>query len=248
MAKLHQPSQNEPDSRISDYPFVLSVAILLLGVLYGVLVFARTYGESYIDTLDEQVGTVVSGRAEVLARAGFRDDAILAYQQALSAHFNDPEQRVYATHKFAQLLFDASRHAEAIAALEDAVRLDNSNDQSHSLLCTAYAEAGQSSELKAASRDWFAIAHAQNDANGMRWAKYHEGRALRDLGDKAGALEAYRQSFEIKPSVDAAYQASMLALSLGHDAEAREFAAHVLELGLPGSIVYQRATQMLTPE
>ena len=155
---------------------------------------------------------------------------------------------MYTTHKYAQLLFDASRHEEAISALEDVVRQDGSNDQSQLLLCTAYAETGQWSDLKTASRNWYDVAHKREDTSSMRWAKYHEGRALRDLGDTPGALAAYRRSFELKPSVDAAYQISMLALSMGDEAEAQKFAAYVLELGSPGSVVYQRATQILKEE
>lgn len=237
--------RNKNRLKSSDHLFIWSVATLLVVVLYLCIHFVSTHGEESVNALDERVGTVLAGRAEILERAGLRDEAIAKYEEALAVEFHDPQQRVYTTHRLARLLIDSSAPEDAVAHLKTALQIDNTNNRSHSLLGDALADADRPVELLKAAQKWFAVSSNRNDTGGMRWAKYQEGRAFRDLGDKFSAVEAFKASFEIAPSVQAAYQITMLSESLGSKSQAREYARYVLEFGKADSDSYRAAEAVL---
>ncbi len=119
--------------------------------------------------------------------------------------------RVFAERTAARLLMDAGRHADAIAPLERAVRVDPDDETLRLVLADLFFQAGN---FRPAAETYERLV-AANKAGAPEWLKLAFARER--LGDGPGAVAAYRESLALDPSQHAVHNQLGLLLASRND-------------------------------
>ena len=214
---MHEP-QPEPlqgNSLFSNWSLVL-ISFVVIGAIGWAAIYAfATFGGSWVDGLDNQIGELVARRAQNAHAAGDDAEAIALYRQSLRLHFDDPAQRFWAHRALAELLVQREAYAEAIAVLEDALPLRLNDAKANVLLCLAYMEASQPERAAEFAGNW---AQRSEDPTARALAYFQQGQALEVLARPQEALSAYLAGAEADPTSHNAYHAAVL---LSEEAPAR---------------------------
>lgn len=196
--------------------------VLFLAFVYG---YARFAGP-YIDSLSDRIGENVSARAKNLADAGMNDEAISLFQEALSKQFHDePQQRIWTMHRYAEALMDEKRLEEVLPLMEEAGKLDPSDGKSYNLWFLSLRGLNRQDEALALTTRYLEQ-FAKDDAKEFtRIAQYNAGTVYRDKGDFANALTAFQASHVISPGAGTALQCALCLVQLNRGNEAGEYLA-----------------------
>jgi tetratricopeptide (TPR) repeat protein len=97
--------------RLISYGLTAVACVCFIGFVYAFAVF----GGSWVDDLDDQVGEVLVQRAKNLEATGRSDDALLLYEQSMSATFSEPSRRTVASNYFTGRLLEKDRYADVAA-------------------------------------------------------------------------------------------------------------------------------------
>ena len=117
----------------------------------GVYVYA-SYGGPWGDSLEERIGEIVAAWTRRLAQTEEKDEAVAKFEETLAVRFDDPMQRVWASHDLGQLLVELGRYEEAIGIAESATHLKGENGEAFSIWHRALEELRREEEAFTCAR------------------------------------------------------------------------------------------------
>lgn len=186
-------------------------------------------GNTWVDSLDEKVGEVLAHRGDRMAERGRTKDAAELFREALTARFDDPNQRLWTHHNLADAYIQLEQYDEAARIARAAIPLSGDNGRAY----------GQYQRAAWLAEDFSAALEASNAMRG--WAqKYHRkedearaeflrGSAQRRLGQTDDAIESFVRSFELVSAADSGWGAATLLSELGRPKEALPYLETVIQ-------------------
>ncbi len=224
-------SPHEPD--LAREGFVISVAIcgpLFIIFVVAIYVYAH-FGEPFVDGLDEQIGGLLAEQADSLVQSGQIPQAIEKYREAISLKFDNSERRLWALHKFADLLMKEQFYDEAADVARQAIELSEENGRAFSQYFWALRQAGRHEESLDATEIWFEWAEKRAEPATMARVKYFTGYAYFDLQQKENAISAFLSGYSIYPEDNNALSAANVLHQLGRGSEALPLLDFVIDKG-----------------
>ncbi|MFP4191465.1 MAG: tetratricopeptide repeat protein [Candidatus Hydrogenedentota bacterium] len=210
--------------------FGFFTVLAFLALLGGIVAYARV-APDFLEGLDETIGENVALRARTLADAGYTEEAIAKYREALDTPFEDPRQKAWAQRRFGVLLQEQNELDEAAEILRASLETYPDDLVTHGRLTVTLRQAERFEEGAEAARDWAETAEAQNEVENEAHAWTNLGLCLQELGREDEALEAFETGHQLVPGSANSFHAAQILERRGHVGDARDHYEAYLEEG-----------------
>ncbi len=175
--------------RLISYGLTAIIGVCFIGFVY---LFA-VLGGSWVDGLDDLVGEILVKRAQDLEATDQEDDALLLYEQAMSATFSQQVRRTAASNHYTRRLLKRNRYADAAAVTRTTLQKNGGDKTSFLQLFQALGHLDRGDEATEAAVAWHTWVHENGENDTIRdsaplaCALY--GISLMESGKEGEALE-----------------------------------------------------------
>lgn len=210
--------------------FGFFTVLAFLALLGGMVAYARV-APDFLEGLDETIGENVALRAQTLADAGYTEEAIAKYREAMETPFEDPRQKAWAQRRFGVLLQEENQLDEAAEILRASLDTYPDDLVTHGRLTVTLRQAERFEEGAEAAREWVETAEAQNEVENEAHAWTNLGLCLQELGREDEALEAFETGHHLVPGSANSFHAAQILERRGQVGDARDHYEAYLEEG-----------------
>lgn len=210
--------------------FGFFAVLAFLALLGGIVAYARV-APDFLEGLDETIGENVALRARTLADAGYTDEAIAKYREAMETPFEDPRQKAWAQRRFGVLLQEQNELDEAAEILRASLETYPDDLVTHGRLTVTLRQAERFEEAADAAQDWVGAAEAQNAVDNEAHAWSNLGLCLLELDREDEALEAFETGHHLVPGSTNSFHAAQILEKRGQVGDALERYEAYLEEG-----------------
>jgi len=210
--------------------FGFFTVLAFLAMLGGIVAYARV-APDFLEGLDETIGENVALRARTLADAGYPEEAIAKYREAMETPFEDPRQKAWAQRRFGVLLQEQNELDEATEILRASLETYSDDLETHSRLTLMLRRAERFEEAVDAAQDWVDKAEAQNAVDNEAHARVNLGLCLLELDREDEALEAFETGHHLVPGSMNSFHAARILDERGQTDGALERYEAYLEAG-----------------
>ena len=210
--------------------FGFFTVLAFLALLGGIVAYARV-APDFLEGLDETIGENVALRARTLADAGYPEEAIAKYREALETPFEEPRQKAWAQRRFGVLLQEQNALVEAAEILRASLETYPDDLVTHSRLTVTLRQAEQFEEAADAAQAWVETAVAQNAVENEAHARANLGLCLLELDREDEALEAFETGHHLVPGSMNSFHAAQILERRGQVGDALEHYEAYLEEG-----------------
>ncbi len=210
--------------------FGFFTVLAFLALLGGIVAYARV-APDFLEGLDETIGENVALRARTLAEAGYTEEAIAKYREALDVPFEDPRQKAWAQRRFGELLRNQYALDEAAEMFQASLETYPDDLVAHGGLTLTLRRAERFEEAVEAARDWVGAAEAQNAVDNEAHAWSNLGLCLLELDREDEAFEAFETGHHLVRGSANSFHAARILDERGQTDEALERYEAYLETG-----------------
>lgn len=245
-------SQHQQAGEVFPFP-VLKVQLVFASAVFVIFVafvyIYGTYGGPWVASLEDRLGEVVARKADRFRRAGDVERAAEMYRQALNTGLEDPNQRVWISQRFGEMLIDNGRYEEGF---EVAISLLDHQNLSQwgsvtlklvSLVNSALLDKENYELMLKLGRQWHKKAVAAEHPRMISDALFWQGRAHMRLGNLEDGAAALVQAYETYPHIRRDLNAAEMLIDQGRGQDASPMLQHAMEHGSTGQQSRARALQ-----